>query len=92
MVVQADCSQGCEGGNNLLIGRIKGNDVSVFVQGIDQLEHTDDVAAAAFLGGVIAKKALDAGIESVVFDRGGYIYHGKIQALADAAREAGLKF
>ena len=57
-----------------------------------QLENTDDVAAAAYLGTVIGKKALEAGIESVVFDRGGYIYHGKVKALADAAREAGLKF
>ena len=56
------------------------------------LQYTDDVAAAAYLGTVIAKKALDAGIEAVVFDRGGYIYHGKVKALADAAREAGLKF
>ena len=51
-----------------------------------------DVKAAAYLGTVIGKKAVEAGIESVVFDRGGYIYHGKIKALADAAREAGLKF
>ena len=58
----------------------------------ENLEKTNDVAAAAYLGTVIAKKALDAGIEEVVFDRGGYIYHGKVQALADAAREAGLKF
>ena len=43
-------------------------------------------------GTVIGKKAVEAGIESVVFDRGGYIYHGKVKALADAAREAGLKF
>ena len=57
-----------------------------------QLETTDDVAAAAALGTVIGKKALEAGIESVVFDRGGYIYHGKVKALAEAAREAGLKF
>ena len=57
-----------------------------------QLENTDEVAAAAYLGTVIGKKALEAGIESVVFDRGGYIYHGKVKALADAAREAGLKF
>jgi large subunit ribosomal protein L18 len=56
------------------------------------LEYTDNVAAAAYLGSVIAKKALENGIESVVFDRGGYIYHGKVKALADAAREAGLKF
>ena len=58
----------------------------------DQLEKTNDVAAAAYLGNVIAQKALDAGIKEVVFDRGGFIYQGKIQALADAAREAGLKF
>ena len=57
-----------------------------------ELENTDDVAAAAHLGTVIGKKAVEAGIESVVFDRGGYIYHGKVKALADAAREAGLKF
>ena len=58
----------------------------------DQLEKTNDVAAAAYLGKVIAKKALDAGITTVVFDRGGFIYQGKIKALADAAREAGLEF
>ena len=58
----------------------------------DQLEKTNDVAAAAYLGKVIAQKALDAGIKEVVFDRGGFIYQGKIQALADAAREAGLDF
>ena len=58
----------------------------------DQLEKTNDVAAAAYLGKVIAQKALDAGIKEVVFDRGGVIYQGKIQALADAAREAGLEF
>lgn len=58
----------------------------------DQLEKTNDVAAAAYLGQVIAKRALDAGIKEVVFDRGGYIYQGKIKALADAAREAGLEF
>ncbi|MBR2529336.1 MAG: 50S ribosomal protein L18 [Blautia sp.] len=57
-----------------------------------ELEHTNDVAAAAHLGTVIGKKALENGIEAVVFDRGGYIYHGKVKALADAAREAGLKF
>ena len=58
----------------------------------DTLEKTDDVAAAAVVGEAVAKKALDKGIETVVFDRGGYIYHGKVKALADAAREAGLKF
>ena len=58
----------------------------------DQLEKTNDVAAAAYLGQVIAKRALEAGISAVVFDRGGFIYQGKIKALADAAREAGLEF
>lgn len=58
----------------------------------DQIEKTNDVAAAAYLGQVIAKRALDAGITTVVFDRGGFIYQGKIKALADAAREAGLEF
>ena len=58
----------------------------------EKLEKTNDVATAAYLGTVIAKKAQEAGIKSVVFDRGGFIYQGKIQALADAAREAGLNF
>ena len=57
-----------------------------------QLEKTNNVEAAAKLGEVIAKKALDKGITEVVFDRGGFIYQGKVQALAEAAREAGLKF
>ena len=56
------------------------------------LDKTNNVAAAAKLGEVIAKKALDKGITNVVFDRGGFIYQGKIKALADAAREAGLEF
>ena len=56
------------------------------------LEKTNNVDAAAYLGKVIAEKALEKGIKDVVFDRGGFIYHGKIQALADAAREAGLNF
>ena len=57
-----------------------------------ELEKTNNVAAASYLGTVIAKKALEKGIDTVVFDRGGFIYQGKVQALADAAREAGLKF
>ena len=48
--------------------------------------------AAKKVGELVAKKALDKGIRSVVFDRGGYIYHGRIQVLAEAAREAGLEF
>ena len=57
-----------------------------------ELEKTNNVDAAAYLGTVNAKKALEKGITTVVFDRGGFIYQGKIKALADAAREAGLEF
>ncbi len=57
-----------------------------------ELEKTNNVEAAAHLGTVIAKRALDKGITTVVFDRGGYIYQGKVKALAEAAREAGLDF
>ena len=57
-----------------------------------ELEKTNNVDAAAHLGTVIAKKALEKGITTVVFDRGGFIYQGQIKALADAAREAGLDF
>ena len=57
-----------------------------------ELEKTNNVDAAAYLGTVIAKRALEKGITAVVFDRGGFIYQGKIAALAEAAREAGLEF
>ncbi len=56
------------------------------------LEYTDNIEAAAKVGKVIGERALQAGIKEVVFDRGGFVYHGKVQALADAAREAGLTF
>ena len=57
-----------------------------------ELEKTNNVDAAAYLGKVIAQRALEKGIKVVVFDRGGFIYQGKIAALAAAAREAGLEF
>ena len=57
-----------------------------------ELEHTNNVEAAAYVGTLIAKRALEKGINTVVFDRGGFIYHGKVKALAEAAREAGLEF
>ncbi|WP_313072667.1 50S ribosomal protein L18 [Lacrimispora sp.] len=57
-----------------------------------ELEKTNDVDAAAYVGTIVAKRAIEKGIKEVVFDRGGFIYQGKIQALADAAREAGLEF
>jgi len=57
-----------------------------------KLENTWNVEAAKAVGAHVAKKAVAAGISKVVFDRGGYVYHGKVAALADAAREAGLEF
>lgn len=56
------------------------------------LDRTNNTEAAKKVGELVAKKALAAGIEEVVFDRGGMIYAGKVKALAEAAREAGLKF
>ena len=50
------------------------------------------VAAATAVGKLVAERALAAGIKEVVFDRGGYVYHGRVKALAEAAREAGLSF
>ncbi|MBP3263128.1 large subunit ribosomal protein L18 [Butyrivibrio sp. Su6] len=57
-----------------------------------ELKNTDDIDAASKVGSVVAQRAMEKGIKAVVFDRGGYIYHGKVKALADAAREAGLEF
>jgi large subunit ribosomal protein L18 len=56
------------------------------------LSSGSNIEAAKKVGALIAKKAKKLKIESVVFDRGGYLYHGRVKALADAAREAGLKF
>ena len=57
-----------------------------------KLESTSNIEAAQAVGEAIAKKAIEKGITEAVFDRGGYIYHGKVAALAEAAREAGLQF
>ena len=57
-----------------------------------KLTNGSNVEAAKAVGALVAKRALAAKIETVVFDRGGYLYHGRVKALADAAREAGLKF
>ena len=78
---------------------------AIYVQVIDDLNGTTLVAAsskgleggtksevAAKVGAAIAQKALEKGITSVVFDRNGYLFHGRVKSLADAAREAGLKF
>ncbi|WP_347861712.1 50S ribosomal protein L18 [Salimicrobium sp. PL1-032A] len=64
---------------------------STMENGFD-LEQTGNVEAAQRVGQLVAERAKDKGYESVVFDRGGYLYHGRVQALADAAREAGLQF
>ena len=56
------------------------------------LEKTNNVDAAAYVGKLIAERAIEKGIKEVVYDRGGFIYQGKVKALADAAREAGLEF
>lgn len=71
-------------GNTLLSASTLSKDLS--------LDKTNNIEAAKKVGELIAKKALQAGIEEVVFDRGGMIYAGKVKALAEAAREAGLKF
>ena len=58
----------------------------------DTLSNTSNKEAAKVIGTLIAKRALEAGVENVVFDRAGYIYHGRVKELSEAAREAGLKF
>jgi len=58
----------------------------------DKLDKTSNKEAAKLVGKLVAKRAQEKGIKEVVFDRGGYIYHGRVKELADAAREAGLKF
>ena len=59
---------------------------------IDAKGNGSNVEAAKQVGELVAKRAIDKGIEAVVFDRGGYLFHGRVKELADAAREAGLKF
>jgi large subunit ribosomal protein L18 len=58
----------------------------------EQIKSGGNIAAAKIVGELIAKKALEKGIKTVVFDRGGYIYHGRVKTLAEAAREGGLQF
>ncbi|GAB6106903.1 50S ribosomal protein L18 [Fusibacter bizertensis] len=58
----------------------------------EKVSHAGNKEAAKLVGELVAKKALEKGIEDVVFDRGGYLYHGRVKELAEGAREAGLKF
>ena len=74
--------------NNVTIASASSNDKDLK----EKLSHGGNVDAAKAVGEAIAKKAKKAGIECVVFDRGGFLYHGRVAALADAAREAGLMF
>jgi large subunit ribosomal protein L18 len=79
-----------------LIDDAKGNTItasSTVEKGlIEGKKSTSNIEAAKIIGADIAKKAADKGINAVVFDRSGFLFHGKIKALADAAREAGLNF
>lgn len=65
---------------------------STLDKGFKKLKATSNVVAAEEVGKLIAERAVKAGIKEVVFDRGGYLYHGRVKALADAARSAGLSF
>lgn len=62
------------------------------LEGEDKKAKGSDKDAAARVGALVAQRAMDKGVKDVVFDRGGYLYHGRVKALADAAREAGLNF
>ncbi len=73
-----------------IIDDVKGNTL-VSASSV-KLDNGGNIAAATEVGTQIAKLALDNDIKAVVFDRGGYLYHGRVKALADAAREAGLEF
>jgi len=66
--------------------------VSASSQGVKECENVTKVEQASVVGKLIAEKAIKAGVETVVFDRNGYLYHGRVKSLADSAREGGLKF
>ena len=73
-------------GKTLVAASSLGNDIK------SNLKNTGNKEAAKLVGNLVGKKALEKGIETVIFDRGGYLYHGRIKELAEGAREAGLKF
>ena len=76
-----------------IIDDVAGNTlVSASTLDADVKTKASNIEAAKEVGALVAKRAIEKNIETVVFDRNGYLYHGKVQALADAAREAGLKF
>ena len=65
---------------------------SLDVDAKGEVKGGGNIAAAKAVGKIVARRAIEKGVSAVLFDRGGYIYHGRVKALADAAREAGLKF
>jgi large subunit ribosomal protein L18 len=73
-------------------GRVLASASSLEAEIRSDLPHGGNIAAAAFVGKRIAEKAIAAGVHTVAFDRSGFRYHGRVKALADAAREGGLKF
>ena len=73
-------------------GRILASASSLEAEVRADLKHGGNIAAAAIVGKRIAEKAIAAGVDSVAFDRSGFRYHGRVKALAEAAREGGLKF
>jgi large subunit ribosomal protein L18 len=75
-----------------VIDDAKGHTVAAAASNEKNAKNGGNVAGAKAIGKLIAERAKDKGVKSVVFDRGGYLYHGRVKALADAAREAGLEF
>jgi large subunit ribosomal protein L18 len=75
-----------------LSGRTLASASSLDKQSRAQIKSGGNIAAAKLVGKIVAERAVAAGVHQVVFDRGGYKYHGRVMALANAAREAGLKF
>jgi|TARA_B110000438_G_scaffold219247_1_gene212191 large subunit ribosomal protein L18 len=73
-------------------GRVLASASSLEAELRADLQHGGNIAAAAVVGKRIAEKAIAAGVDTVAFDRSGFRYHGRVKALADAAREGGLKF
>ncbi len=82
--------------NKQIYAQLINDDLGVTLAQANSTEFKDtngsNIAGAKAVGEAIAKRAIDAGIKNVVFDRGGYLYHGRVKALADAARAAGLEF
>ena len=74
-----------------VIPYVLGSSNKDFTRATDQVDNTANVAAAAAVGAAIAARAQAAGVTEAYFDRGGFLFHGKVKAVADAAREAGLK-